>query len=270
KQIIGRGTRINAEYGKYYFTIMDFRNVTNKFADKDFDGEPVQIKKFGQDDEINPEDPKENEKLLEGETIVVQPSAAFYDEPEKIRKYYVKQAEVRVINDQIYHLDPSGKLISEGLMDYTKKQIGQEYRTLNDFIQKWNITDQKREIINHLAENGLILECLQEEIPGGKDMDPFDLILHVAYGQKPLTRSERARKVQKDSYFNKYGDKARKVIEALLNKYADEGIENLENLEVLTVSPINKLGRPLEIMKLFGGRAGYLKVLKEIETRLYK
>lgn len=272
KQIIGRGTRINADYNKFYFTIMDFRNVTNKFADKDFDGEPVQIKRFNQDDEIKPEDPVEKgeEKLLEGERIVVQPTAAYSEEPEKIRKYYVREAEVKVINDQIYHLDSSGKLILEGLIDYTKKQIGEEFRSLNDFIQKWNIADQKREIINHLAENGLILECLQEEVPNGKEMDPFDLVLHVAYGKKPLTRKERAMKAHKDSYFNKYAEKARKVIDALLDKYEDEGIENLENPEVLKVSPINKFGRPLEIMKLFGGRAGYFKMLKELKERVYK
>ncbi len=270
KQIIGRGTRINADYKKYFFTIMDFRNVTNKFADKDFDGEPVQIKKFDQDDEIKPEDPVEKEELLEGERIVLQPTAAYSEEPEKIRKYYVHGVEVKVINDQIQHLDPNGKLISEGLIDYTKEQIGKEFRSLNDFIQKWNIADQKREIIKHLADEGLIFECLQEEVSNGKELDPFDLVLHVAYGKKPLTRRERAMKVHKDSYFNKYGEKARKVIDVLLDKYADEGIENLENPEVLSVSPINKLGRPLEIMKLFGGREGYLKMLKELKERVYK
>lgn len=269
KQIIGRGTRIREDYGKTFFTIMDFRNVTNLFADKDFDGEPIQIKTFRDDEEIKPEDPKE-EEILEGERIIVQPSAAYSEEPGKIRKYYVKQAEVKVVNNQILHLDANGKLITESLDDFTKKAIGKEFRSLNEFIQKWNIADQKMVLIKALEQEGLLLEPLAEQVKNGKEMDPFDLILHVAYGQKPLTRSERARRVAKDSYFNKYGEKARKVIEVLLEKYSDKGIENLENSEVLKVSPINKLGRPLEIMKLFGGVVGYNKMIKEIEGRLYR
>jgi type I restriction enzyme R subunit len=272
KQIIGRGTRINQEYNKYYFTIIDFRNVTNLFADKKFDGEPIQIftSKKG---ELKPEEIQiKNEELKEGEELLVSPDIAMREEESEIKKYYVKKGsvEVKVINEVVQFLDPSGKIITESLADYTKKGISKEYRTLNEFIQKWNIADQKMALIQELENEGLLLEALKEQIPNGKEMDPFDLILHVAYEQKPLTRRERAKKVNQDSYFNKYGEKARKVIEALLEKYSDEGLENLENPEVLKVNPINKLGRPLEIMKLFGGRTGYLKVLKEIEQRLYK
>jgi len=269
KQIIGRGTRIREDYGKTFFTIMDFRNVTNLFADPKFDGEPIQIKVFKEGEEIKLEDPK-GEEILEGERIIVQPTANYSEEPQKIRKYYVKEAEVKVINDQTYHLDANGKLITESLQDYTKKGISNEFRSLNDFIQKWNILDQKLALIKELEQKGLLLDALREQIPNGKNMDPFDLILHVAYGQKPLTRKERATKVNKDSYFNKYGEKARKVIEVLLEKYADEGLENLEDSKVLMVDPLNKLGRPLEIMKLFGGVKGYNKMIKEIEGRLYK
>jgi len=255
KQIIGRGTRINKEYNKYYFTIMDFRNVTNMFADPDFDGEPIQIKTFKEGEEINL-DEIESESLEEGERIVVQPTAAYSDDPVKIRKFYVKKGttEVSIVNEAVQYLDPQGKLITEELKDYTKKSINKEFRSLNDFVQKWNIIDQKRVLIEELESQGLFLDPLREQVPNGKDYDPFDLILHVAYGQKPLTRKERATKVQKDNYFNKYGEKARKVIEVLLTKYEDEGIENLENPEVLKVNPINKLGRPLEIMNLFGGK----------------
>ena len=269
KQIIGRGTRIREDYGKHYFTIMDFRNVTNLFADKEFDGEPIQIYTLRKDEPIR-EQPTKEQTLAEGERILVSPNIAYSEEPEHIRKYYVKETVVRVINELVQYNGPDGKLITESLTDFTKKNVKNKYRSLNDFIQNWNIVDQKRVLINELEHQGILIDALREEIPDGKDLDPFDLITFIAYGQKPLTRKERAAKVQKDAYFSKYGDKARKVIDTLLNKYSDEGIENLENPEVLKVSPLNKLGRPLEIMKLFGGKDGYKKMIKEIESRLYK
>lgn len=269
KQIIGRGTRIREDYGKYYFTIMDFRNVTHLFADPKFDGEPIQIYTIKSDQEVKEQQTKE-QKLEDGERILVNPSIAYSEEEENVRKYYVRETEVNVINERVQYYDPQGKLITESLIDYTKKNVQKEFRSLNEFIQKWNVMDQKRAIIEELENEGLLFDALREEIPNGKDYDPFDLIIHIAYGQKPLTRKERAMKVQKDAYFSKYGEKARRVIEVLLTKYEDEGIENLENPEVLKVSPLNKLGRPLEIMKLFGGIAGYKKMIKEIEGRLYK
>ncbi len=265
KQIIGRGTRINQEYNKTNFTIMDFRNVTNKFADPDFDGEPVQIMKFKGDEEINPEEIKEKEAL----ELQNKPDINIYDTEEKPRKYYVREANVNVLNQAEQYLDPSGKLITEKITDYTKKTVKEEYRTLNEFLQKWDILDQKRALIEELQQKGIIFDALRETVPNGKEYDPFDLILHVAYGKKPKTRSERAKKVKQDSYFDKYGKQAREVIEALLNKYTDEGIENLEDAEVLRVDPLRNFGRPLEIMKLFGGKKGYQKVIKEIEDRLY-
>ncbi len=272
KQIIGRGSRIREDYGKYYFTIIDFRNVTNLFADPKFDGEPIQIYTLKPGEDTIPEiKPAGEDKLKEGEQYLVPPSIEYSLEPEKIRKYYVKEGvRVEVINENMQYLDPSGKLITESIKNYTKKGVEKEYRTLNDFIQNWNIADQKRAIIDELEKEGLIFDALREQIPKGKEYDPFDLVLHVAYGQKPLTRKERAMKVQKDAYFNKYGEKARKVIGALLDKYSDEGIENLEDPEVLKVNPLDKFGRPLEIMKLFGGKLAYLKMLKELKERLYK
>ncbi len=269
KQIIGRGTRIREDYGKYYFTIMDFRNVTNQFSDPNFDGEPVQIYTIKQDQELKEQQTKE-QSVQQGERILASPSIEYSEEPETIKKYYVKEAEVEIINEQVQYIGPDGKLITESLNDFTKKNVKERFRSLNDFIQQWNIVDQKRTLIEELEREGLLIDALREEIPQGKDYDAFDLILHIAYGQKPLTRKERARKVQKDAYFSKYGDKARKVIDALLEKYGDEGIENLENPEVLRVNPLNKLGRPLEIMKLFGGKEGYRKMIEEIESRLYK
>lgn len=271
KQVIGRGTRINEEYKKHYFTIIDFRNVTNLFADKDFDGEPVQLKEFTEDEEIKPPEimDEENQKLEEGEKILISPDINIYDEPAEVKKYYVRETLVTVINETVQHLDPSGKLITEELKDYTKKGLKKEYKSLNDFIQKWNIVDQKKALIGELQNKGILLEALREEIPNGKEYDPFDLILHIGYGKKPLTRSQRAKKVKKDSYFDKYGKQAREVISALLDKYGDEGIENLEDAEVLRVSPLNKFGRPLQIMKLFGGQKKYKEMIRELEKRIY-
>jgi len=266
KQIIGRGTRIREDYGKHYFTIMDFRKVTHLFADPDFDGEPVQLVMYNGGEVPLPE---ENQELEEGERILVSPDISIREGKDEVKKYYVNDVPVSIINEVIQYHDSSGKLITEELRDYTKKTLSKEFRSLNDFISKWNILDQKRALIEELENKGLILDALREEIPNGKDYDPFDLILHIGYGKKPLTRSERAKKIKKDSYFDKYGKKAREVIDALLNKYSDEGIENLENAEVLRVEPLRNFGRPLEIMKLFGGKEGYKRMVKEVEKRLY-
>lgn len=265
KQIIGRGTRIREDYGKTYFTIMDFRNVTNLFADPDFDGEPVQLLTYNSDEEIKSKD-IEKKELKELQKI---PDINIYDSDDKPRKFYVREADVSILNQSEEYLDSTGKLIAEKMIDYTKKEINGEYKTLGDFLKKWNILEQKRALIEELSKKGIVLEVLKEQIPNGKKYDPFDLILHIAYGQKPLTRNERAKKVKKDSYFDKYGTKAREVINALLEKYSDEGIENLENAEVLRVEPLKKFGRPLEIMKLFGGKNEYQKMIKEIQVRLY-
>ena len=261
KQIIGRGTRINEDYGKTHFTIMDFRNVTNHFADPDFDGEPVKIIKIVEGEEITKQD---IEKLFE------KPDVSISEEEGEIRKFYVKGEDVSVLNQSEQYLDSTGKLIADKMVDYTKKEISGEYKTINEFIQKWNILDQKRALIDELAQRGIVFDALREQVPNGEEYDPFDLILHVAYGRKPLTRQERAKKVKKDAYFDKYGEKAREVISALLDKYSDEGIENLEDAEVLRVEPLKKFGRPLEIMKIFGGKAGYQKMVQEVEARLYK
>jgi type I restriction enzyme R subunit len=271
KQIIGRGTRIREDYGKHYFTIMDFRNVTNHFADPDFDGEPIQLYTSPKGKmEVKDIEEEGAEELQDGEQVLVSPDISMDEGDGKVRKYYVKKGstEVTVINQTVQHLDPSGKLITESLEDYTKKGMKKEFRTLNDFIQKWNIVDQKRAIIEELQKEGILLDALREEY--GKEYDPFDLILKVAYGQKPMTRSERAKNIKKDERFKKYSGKAQKVIEVLLEKYSDEGIENFEDPEVLKVPPLTQFGRPLEIMKLFGGKLAYLQMIKEIEKRLYK
>ena len=277
KQIIGRGTRINEDYGKQYFTIIDFRNVTTLFADKDFDGEPVKIKVTNS--EIPPEDTEEisiaestsedlNSENNEG--IEAPPDVGFSvdddDKPKRI-KYYVDDVSVSIINERVQYLDESGKLITESIVDYTKKNIRKEFFTLNEFLHKWNSTDKKMAIVEELEHKGIFFDELQEEV--SRDLDPFDLICHVAFDMPPLTRKERADNVKKRGYFGKYNKVAKDVLEALLEKYADEGIGNLESIEVLKVPDLSCFGTPLEIFKSFGNKEKYFEAIIELEKELY-
>lgn len=267
KQTIGRGTRIDESNGKHYFTIMDFRKVTSLFADPEFDGVPVQSIDYA-GGEVEDPSSKEDEAIEEGERILVSPDISIRENSDnEVRKYHINNVDVKIINETVQYMDSSGRLITESLTDYTKKGIEKEYRTMEDFVSKWNIVDQKRALIEELQQEGIIFEALKQEVGG--QYDPFDLILHVAYGEKPISRKERARKVKKDTYFDKYGEKAKKVIDALLDKYSDEGIENLEDARVLQVNPLVKFGRPLEIMKLFGGKVAYQNMVRELEVKIY-
>jgi len=274
KQIIGRGTRVNEEYGKYSFTIIDFRNVTNLFADPAFDGDPVQIYEPKEGDPSIPPDVVEEDDEEEADF-----SDDFYggdkedgsegDEVirERSRTYFVDNVKVKVINERVQYINEEGKLITESLKDYTKKRVNQNYASLDEFLQKWNAAERKDAIIEELLEQGVLLDELQQEV--GKDFDPFDLICHVAFDMKPLTRRERAMNVKKRNYFTKYGEKARAVLEALLDKYADEGIENIESMEVLKLHPFDQYGSLVEIVKLFGGKQKYLEALKELKQQIY-
>lgn len=256
KQIIGRGTRVNKEYDKYYFTIMDFRNVTNLFADPEFDGDPVKVYEPGNHDPIIPP-----------EDVETEPDEREPGERGPNYKPYVDDVEVKVSVERTQFYGPDGKLITESLKDYTKKTIKKEYRSLDHFIQKWNEAEKKQIIIQELLEQGVHLDALQEEV--GKEYDVFDLICHVAFDQKPLTRSERARKARQDSYFDKYGEKARRVIDALLDRYAEGGIEDIESMEILRIAPFTEIGSPVEIIKLFKGKDKYLETIQQLKKRLY-
>lgn len=279
KQIIGRGTRINEEFGKTFFTILDFRNVTDLFADPDFDGDPVRVKELGEGDEFEtPED-----ELSEGETITDETGEEIIFEPptelppiidggdiisEPLPKYYVNGVNVAILNERIQYMDGNGKLITGSLKDYTRKKVREQYQTLNDFLTKWGSADKKQVIIDELTEQGIVLENLKEAI--GMEMDIFDMICHTAFDQPPLTRAERAKQVKKRDVFTKYGEQARKVLEALLDKYADEGIENIEDIKVLKVNPFDQFGTPTEIIQLFGGKPEYLQALSQLEQALYQ
>lgn len=271
KQIIGRGTRVEEDYEKTFFTILDFRNASRKFADKDFDGEPVKI--IESDGKGNIEDIEEEEEVSETTenttettdttTIDIDPNTT-----ETTTKYYIEDVEVKVLNKTVSYLNNEGKLITQSLTDYTKSNILKKYSTMEEFLSSWNNSNKKSIIIEELEKEGILFEELEKVI--GKDFDPFDLILHIVYDKPPLTRKERAENVIKRDYFSKYGDKAKVVLEKIIEKYKDRGVRDLENIETLSVPPFNEMGTPLEIVKLFGNRKEYNKVIREIEDILYE
>jgi type I restriction enzyme R subunit len=266
KQIIGRGTRINEDYGKFYFTIMDFKKATELFADPDFDGDPVVIYEPGPEDSpVPPEEPGGPEGPEDPQPL--EPPGDPED-PEPRRKYVVGDVPVFVVAERIQYYGPDGKLITESLKDYTKKAVRKEYQSLDDFLRRWKSAEKKHAVIAELEEQGVLLEALADDV--GKDFGPFDLICHVAFDQPPLTRRERAENVRKRNYFTKYGEQARSVLNALLDKYADEGVENIEDLKVLRINPFNSIGTPTEIVNdFFGGKQHYEQAIRELETELY-
>jgi type I restriction enzyme R subunit len=279
KQIIGRGTRINEDFGKHYFTIMDFRNVTALFADKDFDGDPVRVKDAGEYDDLSGiEDEGDNAPIIDeltGEEVDFpkpeKPDVTIPDgDPHDGRRHKVTVhgVEVSIIKERVQYLGGDGKIITESLRDYTRENVRRSYASLDSFLTSWKQADKKRAIIDELEQQGVIFAALNEEV--GSAFDPFDLICHVAYEQKPLTRRERAEQVKKRDYFTKYGDLARKVVAALLDKYADEGLLDLENPEIITLDPLKKLGSPVEIIRAFGGKPAYDAAIHELTEQLYR
>jgi len=287
KQIIGRGTRINEDYDKLSFTIMDFKKATELFADPDFDGDPVQIYEPAPDDPIVPPDaePGGDEPAVGDEEVPGDTGENGPDGPPAGGdggdggdggggggggprvKYVVNDVPVWVVAERIQYYGNDGRLITESLRDYTRKTVRADFASLDVFLQHWTAAEQKQVIIEELRKQGVLLDALADEI--GSHIDAFDLICHVAFDQPPLTRRERAEQVRKRNYFTRYGDKARAVLNALLDKYADEGIENIENLGVLKVQPLTDFGTPLEIISAFGGKEQYLQALKELEAELY-
>lgn len=282
KQIIGRGTRINEEYGKMYFTILDFRNATDLFADPQFDGDPIRIKPVAEETDLGgivDEEEENTEPIIDtetGETIEITPPKVLYPETdfpprtlkEPREKVYVNGVDVSVLISRELYFDQHGKPVTTSLKDHTKEIVKGKFATLDEFLNHWNSSERKEAIIKELQEQGVMVEALYEAVD--RQVDLFDLICHVAYDQPPLTRKERANNVKKRNYFTKYGDQARKVLEALLDKYADQGIENIENIQILTVPPINEFGSVTEIIKAFGSREEYEKAVRELEIELYK
>lgn len=280
KQIIGRGTRINEDYDKYYFTILDFKKATELFADPDFDGDPVQIyEPQGDKSPVPPETEAHSpDPQAAGYETATAPPWSGVTEPwdsrkdrDGIRRYVVADVEVRVASERVQYFDAHGRLITESLKDYTRKALAKEFRTLDDFLRRWNSAEKKQTIIDALAQEGVFFDALAEEISrqSGKQFDPFDLVCHVAWGQAPLTRKERAEQVKKRDYFTRYGEQAQRVLQALLDKYADEGIGAIEETQILTIAPFSSFGTPLEIICAFGGPDRYQLAVRELEQALY-
>ena len=275
KQIIGRGTRINEEYGKFWFTIMDFKKATELFADKNFDGDPVMIYEPSGDE--SPVPPDEVEPTVDENGNPIDPMDTISSDSDDVftgtgagegrTRFVVGDVEVHVSAERVQYYGPEGKLITESLKDYTRKAVRKDYASLDDFLRRWRSPELKAAIIKELEQHGIFLEMLAEEV--GKDFDPFDLICHVAFDQPPLTRRERADQVKKRNYFTKYGDQARAVLESLLDKYADTGIENIEDIRVLTLDPFKNMGTAAELLSAFGGRPAYMAAVKELEDELY-
>lgn len=251
KQIIGRGTRLRTDKGKWHLEILDFRNATKKFKDPDFDGEP---------------EPKKSKpyKLPEN------------NHPHVVRedphvKYIVDGENVNITTEIVSVLGEDGKTMrTESVKAYTKKQICKRYATLNDFINNWSAAERKQAIVDELKELDVLVEAVRGKNPALAQADIFDIICHVAYDQPALTRRERANNVKKRNYFAKYEGKAREVLEALLEKYAENGILDFENANILNLAPFNTIGKPQKIMKLFGGIPQFEKAIKELENEIYK
>jgi type I restriction enzyme, R subunit len=275
KQIIGRGTRINEDYGKFYFTIIDFKKATELFADPDFDGDPVQIyePRDLEDSPVPPELPEGEAAEQEDRYPEVRDRSFGTAEPAEgeyhpnLRRYVVANVEVKVVAERVQYFDANGKLITESLKSYTRKALTKEFTSLNDFLRRWGSAEKKQAIVDELANEGVFFEALAEEI--GRDCDPFDLLCHVVWDMPPLTRRERAEQVKKRNYFTQYGDQARRVLEALLEKYADEGVGQIEEPQILTVAPFTQFGTPIEIVRAFGGLEQYQQALRELKASLY-
>ena len=290
KQIIGRGTRINEKYGKLWFTILDFKKATELFADGRFDGVPekVLVVRPGdisdQDSDFNEQLDAENDDNTAGEA---REDTADYqvnrdrsegcgefhsdDDDDKVRKFYVNGVHVKVLAKRVQYYDSDGKLVTESFRDYTRKTMlkDSEYASLDGFMRKWKNAPRKQVIIEELEQLGILWDVLAEEV--GKDLDPFDLLCHVVYGQPPLTRQERAANVRKRNYFTKYAEPAQQVLNTLLDKYADEGVQEIEDVLVLKLKPFDALGRPGEIIRAgFGNKAAYEQAVNELENEIYR
>ena len=283
KQIIGRGTRLREDYGKLYFTIMDFKGATRLFADPDFDGEPVIVYEPTEDDPILPPD---DLGQTAGENTFSDSEASDYSNAleesigatqgiaEKRVKYVIDDVEVNLAVERSQYLDSDGKLITEDyqglLKDQIQQSLKQRFATLHDFLKRWNESDRKQAILQELSEQGVSLDILQQAVPNGKELDVFDLIAHVAFDQQPLTRRERANNVKKRDVFSKYGEQARKVLNALLDKFADHGVQDIEDSNVLELPPFDQLGSKTQIRRgIFGSLQQYNQAVKELQQALY-
>lgn len=271
KQIIGRGTRIRDDYGKTYFTILDFRNASRLFSDPAFDGEPISIKEVKLDEPMPTEDDddskndKNNINSVDNNETNINHPGKTVNTNTKIR---VNGVEINIYNEICSYYDKDGKQVTESLKDFSKRSILNEYASLNDFINKWNSTDRKQAILDELKEQGVILDELRKDV-GNDDIGDFDLILHIAYDKKPLTRYERVNKVLKKGYLYKYSEMAQNILKDLLEKYSDNNELELTDTKILQLKPFEEYGSPMEIVDVFGGKDKYIEAVEELEDELY-
>ena len=285
KQIIGRGTRLREDYQKLYFTIMDFKGATRLFADPDFDGEPVVIYEPKPDDPVVPPEDTNPPGAGEPEPPPYGPGPSNDDtQPgentgggggEGRTKYVIDDVNVRVAVERSQYLDADGKLITEDyrvlLKDDIKKALQAEFGSMTDFLRRWKSAERKQAVLEELAEHGVPLEILQQAVANGSELDVFDLVAHVAFDQKPLTRRERANNVKKRNVFGKYGEQARAVLEALLDKFADHGVQDIEDAKVLELPPFDQFGSKTQIRRgIFGSIEQYTQAVHELEQALYE
>ena len=283
KQIIGRGTRLREDYQKLYFTIMDFKGATRLFADPDFDGEPVVIYEPKPDDPVVPPDDTSSPGIGEPDPPPYGPDGDTGGDKtggdtggggEGRTKYVIDDVNVRVAVERSQYLDADGKLITEDyrvlLKDDIKKTLQAEFGTMTDFLRRWNIAERKQAVLEELADHGVPLDILQQAVANGSELDVFDLVAHVAFDQKPLTRRERANNVKKRDVFGKYGDQARAVLEALLDKFADHGVQDIEDAKVLELPTFDQFGSKTQIRRgIFGSVEQYTQAVHELELALY-
>lgn len=260
KQIIGRGTRLREKEGKTHFVVMDFRNVTRLFADPDWDG-PIMIDPgFTPRGQTTPPTPEPDDP-----PVPIDPPGPKNPKPIVSRD----GCKVEIIHKTVSVYDANGKLLrQESIVDYTKENIRGEYASLDNFIRQWSKEEKKEKIREMLLERGIDLELMKSE-QNMSDMDDFDFICHVAFDKKPLTRRERANNVKKKDFLSKYSGIAREVLESLLDKYMNTGIYEIEKTEILKLDPFQKLGKPAKIAGYFGGKAGYMQAVKELEEAIY-
>ena len=276
KQIVGRGTRIHEDTNKFYFTLIDFRGATGHFADPDFDGDPVQIYEPDEGDPLDPpidipiiEDHNESYEFTGDRDTSELPRgtpAPPGDGP--LKKIYVDGIDASIVAERVEYLDEKGRLVTESLRDFTRRALRKRFASLDDFLRRWNHATRKKAIIDEMDAEGLPLTLIAKEL--GKDLDPFDLVCHIAFDVKPLTRMQRADNAKKRDPFSKYGEQARAVLRALLDKYADEGFLNLTDANVLNVPPIDRLGTPVELVRAFGGKSDFDRAVRELQSALYQ
>lgn len=295
KQIIGRGTRINDDYNKHWFTILDFKKATELFADPAFDGDPVKVYVPGAGDPVNPDDEDAPDTPEPGhgcgeepEGYEADPEAGWESDDPKggdtggpgegggtgggRTRYVVDNVEVTVIAERVQYLGSDGKLITESLKDFTRKKVKEQYATLTDFLKGWNEAERKQAVIEELAEQGVMWDDLIKDVSKklGAEPDPFDVICHIVYDQPPLSRKERAEQVRKQDYFSKYEGASKQVLDALLDKYTDDGIELIEDVKILTLAPFSQIGSLMELVDAFDGKPGYTEAVRDLEDELYR